>query len=288
MVRSAASRRPASSVQGSAGGSSAAFWGRKESSSRTAFSVASSVSKAKWATPERVAWARAPPSSSFGDLLVRHRADRLRPVQEHGGGALHHEDEVGDGRAVDRAAGAGAEDDRDLRAPRRRRACCAGRCRRSRPAPPPPPGCGRRPSRAGRRPGSPPAGPGPSPCRSSRRRRRETEPPKTVKSWAKTKTCRPSTRPWPMTTPSPGIFWRSIPKSALRWVLNLSSSTKVPGSRKRSMRSRAVSLPASCCRATRSSPPPRSAAWFIESSSARRGSGSTGFAMGGEDSEARG
>jgi hypothetical protein len=47
MVFRASSRRPASSVQGCAGTSSAAFWGRKESSSRTAFSVASSVSKAK-------------------------------------------------------------------------------------------------------------------------------------------------------------------------------------------------------------------------------------------------
>ena len=65
MVFSTASIRPASSVQGMAGGSSAAFGGRKESSSRTAWSVASSVSNAKWATPERVAWARAPPSSSL-------------------------------------------------------------------------------------------------------------------------------------------------------------------------------------------------------------------------------
>ena len=33
-----------------------------------------------------------------------------------------------------------------------------------------------------------------------------SEPPITVKSWAKTKTWRPSTVPWPMTTPSPGAF----------------------------------------------------------------------------------
>ena len=33
----------------------------------------------------------------------------------------------------------------------------------------------------------------------------DSEPPKTVKSCAKAKTGRPSTRPWPATTPSPGI-----------------------------------------------------------------------------------
>ena len=32
----------------------------------------------------------------------------------------------------------------------------------------------------------------------------ESEPPNTVKSWAKTKTSRPSTSPWPVITPSPG------------------------------------------------------------------------------------
>ncbi len=30
-----------------------------------------------------------------------------------------------------------------------------------------------------------------------------SEPPKTVKSWANTQTARPSTVPWPVTTPSP-------------------------------------------------------------------------------------
>jgi hypothetical protein len=30
-----------------------------------------------------------------------------------------------------------------------------------------------------------------------------SEPPKTVKSWAKTQIGRPSTVPWPVTTPSP-------------------------------------------------------------------------------------
>ncbi len=41
----------------------------------------------------------------------------------------------------------------------------------------------------------------------------EREPPKTVKSWAKTKTGRPSIRPCPVTIPSPGICCSAIPKS---------------------------------------------------------------------------
>ena len=35
----------------------------------------------------------------------------------------------------------------------------------------------------------------------------DSDPPKTVKSCAKANTCRPSTRPWPATTPSPGTIW---------------------------------------------------------------------------------
>ena len=34
----------------------------------------------------------------------------------------------------------------------------------------------------------------------------QSEPPNTVKSWLKAKTRRPLTVPWPVTTPSPGIF----------------------------------------------------------------------------------
>ncbi len=34
-----------------------------------------------------------------------------------------------------------------------------------------------------------------------------------MKSWLKTKTSRPLTVPWPVTTPSPGIFCSSMPKS---------------------------------------------------------------------------
>ena len=34
----------------------------------------------------------------------------------------------------------------------------------------------------------------------------DSDPPNTVKSCAKANTCRPSTRPWPATTPSPGTI----------------------------------------------------------------------------------
>jgi hypothetical protein len=87
----------------------------------------------------------------------------------------------------------------------------------------------------------------------------DSEPPNTVKSCAKANTCRPSTRPCPVTTPSPGTCCSSIPKSRQRCVTSLSTSSKVPGSNSKSMRSRAVSLPLSCWRRSRSSPPPSSA-----------------------------
>ena len=76
--------------------------------------------------------------------------DRLHHVgsgHEHVAHAAHHEDEVGDGGAIDRAARAGPQDRPRSAGRRPRRACCGGRCRRSRPARPHPPGSGRRPSR---------------------------------------------------------------------------------------------------------------------------------------------
>ena len=41
----------------------------------------------------------------------------------------------------------------------------------------------------------------------------DSDPPKTVKSWLKTKTSRPSIVPWPVTTPSPRTICASSPKS---------------------------------------------------------------------------
>ena len=49
------------------------------------------------------------------DVLVRHRLDHVRAGHEHVAGALDHQREVGHGRRVDRTAGAGAHDQRDLR-----------------------------------------------------------------------------------------------------------------------------------------------------------------------------
>ena len=71
----------------------------------------------------------------------------------------------------------------------------------------------------------------------------DSEPPNTVKSLAKTKTVRPLTVPQPVTTPSPGIFVFSMPKSVERCSTNMSNSSNEPSSSRSSMRSRAVSLP---------------------------------------------
>src|SRR6266403_4455594 len=87
----------------------------------------------------------------------------------------------------------------------------------------------------------------------------ESEPPNTVKSCAKTYTSRPSTRPNPVTNPSPAGRCDSMPKSVQWWRTNLSSSSKEPSSSSKLILSRAVSLPALCSRSRRSGPPPASA-----------------------------
>src|SRR6478672_5335777 len=67
---------------------------------------------------------------------------------------------------------------------------------------------------------------------------------------------RPSTSPQPVTTPSAGASTPSIARWA-KWGRPCSPiSKKVPSSISRSRRSRAVSLPRSCCLAIFSSPPP--------------------------------
>ncbi len=50
-----------------------------------------------------------------GHLLLGHRLHHVGAGDEHVGGVLHHEDEVGHGRRIDVAAGARAHDHRDLR-----------------------------------------------------------------------------------------------------------------------------------------------------------------------------
>ena len=70
-----------------------------------------------------------------------------------------------------------------------------------------------------------------------------SEPPKTVKSWLKTKTRRPKIVPYPVTTASPYGRRSSIPKFDSRWRTYRSSSTNEPGSHSFSARSRASSLP---------------------------------------------
>ncbi len=89
-------------------------------------------------------------------------------------------------------------------------------------------------------------------------------PPKTVKSWANTKTLRPSIVPQPVTTPSVSGRLFSMPKPWARCRASMSSSTNEPGSSSFSRRSRAVSLPRSCWRSTATSLP----AWRASSRSA--------------------
>ena len=79
------------------------------------------------------------------------------------------------------------------------------------------------------------------------------DPAFTVASLATTTTSRPSTIPTPVITPAPGAcpsYWSCATRRP--------TSTQVdPGSTRRSTRSRAVSLPWSCCLWMRLSPPPR-------------------------------
>src|SRR6266852_8820402 len=77
-------------------------------------------------------------------------------------------------------------------------------------------------------------------------------------------------RPKPVTKPSPAGRCSCIPKSTQRCRTNLSSSSKLPSSRRRWMRSRAVSLPVLCSRSRRSGPPPASASSEMQRSSSMR------------------
>src|SRR5919106_1604269 len=78
------------------------------------------------------------------------------------------------------------------------------------------------------------------------------EPALTVASFATTTAGRPATRPSPVTTPAAGA-WPSYASYATRSPI---SNQGPSGSRSAATRSRAVSLPCSCWRRTRSAPPP--------------------------------
>ena len=75
--------------------------------------------------------------------------------------------------------------------------------------------------------------------------------------------------PYPVTTPSPGTFWSSMPKSWQRCSTNMSHSSNEASSRRRVIRSRAVSLPLPCWVSIRRWPPPSRACARLASSSAR-------------------
>ena len=81
---------------------------------RSMSSASTSFSKARSHTPERVEWVVAPSELLVGDLLVGDRLHHLRTGHVHVGAVLHHEDEVGHGGRVHRAARARTHDERDL------------------------------------------------------------------------------------------------------------------------------------------------------------------------------
>ncbi len=81
------------------------------------------------------------------------------------------------------------------------------------------------------------------------------DPPKTVKSCANTATVRPSTVPYPVTTPSPYGRLASAPNATERCRAYLSISTNDPSSSSNASRSRAVPLPRACCFSTARSEP---------------------------------
>ena len=85
-----------------------------------------------------------------------------------------------------------------------------------------------------------------------------SDPPMVLKSCAKAKTVRPFTIPYPVTTPSPGTSVWSMPKFTQRCSTNLSSSTKVPSSKRRASLSRADSLPVAFTFSRALAPPPSS------------------------------
>ena len=51
----------------------------------------------------------------LGDFFVRHGLDHFGTGDEHVGRLASHENKIGDGRGIDRTAGAGAHDRADLR-----------------------------------------------------------------------------------------------------------------------------------------------------------------------------
>ena len=74
----------------------------------------SSVWAVKCVTPDLVECTLAPPKSSC-DVFARHCLHHFRTGEEHIRSALHHQREVRQGGRIDRTAGTGAEDTRNLR-----------------------------------------------------------------------------------------------------------------------------------------------------------------------------
>ena len=177
------------------------------------------------------------------DVLVRDGADDVGPGHEHVARVLHHDGEVGDRRRIDGAAGARAHDGGDLRDDAR----------------------GERVAKkdvgvAGERQhaflDARAAGIVEADDRRAHLHRqihdlddlrgvglgeRAAEDGEVLREGVGEPAVR--RRPLPATTPSPGMTCSAMPKSRHRCVTSASISSKVPGSNRWSMRSRAVSRP---------------------------------------------
>src|SRR5213078_2134119 len=267
IVCSDSSRRSTGSCVGRTGGSSRLFWGRKVISSRISVRHSSSLSAAKWATPDVVEWVVAPPSSSADtascvtDRITSGPVTNMYEVfftmktksviageytapPEHGPMTAETWGTTPEARVLRRKISAYPASETTpswIRAP---------------------------PESLRPMTGVPVFSARSITLQILRAYASEREPPKTVKSWAKTNAGRPWIRPDPVTTPSPSTFWFCMSKSWLWCTTNLSISVKEPGSSRSSSRSRAVFFPALCCRRTRSSSPASSAStWRRRSSS---------------------
>ena len=180
------------------------------------------------------------------DLLAGDRLDHVGAGDEHVGGLLDHEDEVGDRGRVDGAAGARAHDQADLRDDARaldvaHEDVAVGAERDD----------ALLDARAAR---VVDADHGAADLRrqvhdlahllAHHLAERAAEDGEVL---AEDADRRPSIVPWPVTTASPQGRFFSRPNSSVRWRTNVSSSWKEPGSSSFSIRSRAVYLPFACC-----------------------------------------
>jgi len=176
-------------------------------------------------------------------FFVRGRPDHVGPGDKHVRGIAHHHDEIGHRGRIDCAARARSHDRGNLRNDARRTSRCAEkypRIPRARPrlpgfaAPLPSVEADDRASGLGRESMT---------LQTFSANAPDRLPPKTVKSWLKTQTWRPSIVPYPVTTPSPGTFLSAHVEVGDSMRLELVEFDERPPSSRNSTRLRAVIRP---------------------------------------------